>query len=423
MLTIIAFIALMLLVAAGIHIAIALGVVATLMLSFNFNIPIILIAQMAWGAVDGYALVAIPFFIFAGNLMTRGNLAAVLLDLMGSVLRCFRGGIALALSLSSVFFSAVNGSSVACAVAMGPAAVDLLPREGYPKHFAASIVAVNATLGLMIPPSLTFILIGSIVGMPITDLFIAGILPGLLQATLLTAMTLWLSRRHGYGSKTQPSDWKQFRRRLPGASGALLMPVLIIGTIYLGYFTPTEVSALAAIYAVVLVLFIYRTSTVGEVWGTARDSVSQTVMIYGILIGSGLLTAVLTRLGLSSELTAMIAEADIEPWQFLLAINLLMIVLGMFLDGISLIVLLSPVLFPMAHAVGINPIHFAVIITALVEIATLTPPIGLNLFVMSRITKLPVQKITRSVLPFYSVQLLGLLVINAVPLLSLALVP
>jgi len=180
---------------------------------------------------------------------------------------------------------------------------------------------------------------------------------------------------------------------------------------------------LAAIYAVVLVLFIYRISTVGQVWGTARDSVSQTVMIYGILIGSGLLTAVLTRLGLSSELTAMIAEADTEPWQFLLAINLLMIVLGMFLDGISLIVLLSLVLFPMANAVGINPIHFAVIITALVEIATLTPPIGLHLLVMSRITKLPVQTITRSVLPFYSVQLPGLLVINAVPLLSLALLP
>jgi C4-dicarboxylate transporter DctM subunit len=210
---------------------------------------------------------------------------------------------------------------------------------------------------------------------------------------------------------------------LPGATGALLMPVLIIGTIYLGYFTPTEVSALAAIYAVILVLLIYRTATVRDVWGTARDSVSQTVMIYGILIGSGLLTAVLTRLGLSRELTSMIADADIPAWQFLLAINLLMIVLGMFLDGISLIVLLSPVLFPMASAVGINPIHFAVIITALVEIATLTPPIGLNLFVMSRITKLPVQSITRSVLPFYMVQLVGLLLINALPLLSLALVP
>ena len=146
-------------------------------------------------------------------------------------------------------------------------------------------------------------------------------------------------------------------------------------------------------------------------------------MIYGILIGSGLLTAVLTRLGLSRELTAMISDADIQPWMFLLAVNVLLIVLGMFLDGVSLIVLLSPVLFPMANAVGINPIHFAVIITALVEIATLTPPIGLNLFVLSRITELPVQTITKSVLPFYGVQLIGLVIINAVPLLSLALVP
>lgn len=423
MLTVIAFIALLVLVASGIHIAIALGVVATAMLSFNLNIPVILVAQMAWDSIDKYALVAIPFFIFAGNLMTRGNLALILLELMGSILRCFRGGVALALSLSSVFFSAVNGSSVACAVALGPAAVDLLPKEGYPKHFAAAIVAVNATLGLMIPPSLTFILIGSIVGMPITDLFIAGILPGIMQAGLLTIMTLWLSRRHGYGNDTLPPDWHQFRRRLPGASGALLMPVLIIGTIYLGYFTPTEVSALAAIYAVVLVLFIYRTANLREIWKTARDSVSQTVMIYGILIGSGLLTAVLTRLGLSRELTAMISDADIQPWMFLLAVNVLLIVLGMFLDGVSLIVLLSPVLFPMANAVGINPIHFAVIITALVEIATLTPPIGLNLFVLSRITELPVQTITKSVLPFYGVQLIGLVIINAVPLLSLALVP
>ena len=423
MLTVIAFLALLVLIASGVHIAIALGVVATAMLSFNLNIPIIMIAQMAWDSIDKYALVAIPFFIFAGNMMTRGNLALILLELMGSVLRCFRGGIALALSVSSVFFSAVNGSSVACAVAMGPAAVHLLPKEGYPKRFAASIVAVNATLGLMIPPSLTFILIGSIVGLPITDLFIAGILPGILEAALLTGVTLWISRRCGYGNATVPPDWRQFRRRLPGASGALLMPVLIMGTIYLGFFTPTEVSALAAIYAVVLVLLIYRTARARDVWNTARDSVSQTVMIYAILIGSGLLTAVLTRLGLPQELTAMISAANIEPWMFLLAVNVLMIILGMFLDGISLIVLLSPVLFPIATELGINPIHFAVIITALVEIATLTPPIGLNLFVLSRITKLPVQEIAKGVLPFYAVQLFGLLIINMVPWLSLALIP
>lgn len=421
MTTLIAAAALLLLVASGVHIAIALGVVATALLSFNLNIPPILVAQMAWDSIDKYALVAIPFFIFSGNLMSRGNLALILLELMGSLLRRVRGGIALALATSSVFFAAVNGSSVACAAALGPAAVKLLPKEGYPPRFAAAVVAVCGTLGLMIPPSLTFILIGSIVGLPITDLFIAGIIPGILEATLLGLATVVLSRYHRYGNAIQPVDWRGFRRQLPGASGALMMPVLIITTIYMGWFTPTEVSALAAVYALVLVLLVYRTASLRTVWSTARESVLQTVMIYAVVIGSGLLTAVLTRLGLGRELTALLLAHDVQPWQFLIAVNLLLIVVGMFLDGVSMIVLLSPILFPMAIALDINPIHFAVIMTSLVEIATLTPPVGLNLFVMSRIARLQVKAVIAATLPFYFVQLLVLLLINLFPWLSLAL--
>lgn len=421
MTTVLAFLALLLLVGAGVHIAIALGLVATALLSFNMNIPPILIAQMAWDSIDKYALVAIPFFIFAGNLMSRGNLALILLELMGCLLRWFRGGVALTIATSSVFFAAINGSSVACAAAMGPAAVRLLPPEGYPPRFAAATVAVCATLGLMIPPSLTFILIGSIVGLPITDLFIAGIIPGMMSAVMLGVATVWISRRNGYGNRLQPVDWRGFGQRLPKASGALMMPVLIIASIYMGLFTPTEVSALAAVYALVLVLLVYRTASLRDVWDTARDSTLQTVMIYAVVIGSGLLTAVLTRLGLAREITAVLIAWDIQPWQFLLAVNLLMIVVGMFLDGVSMIVLLSPILFPIAMAMDIHPVHFAVIITALVEVATLTPPVGLNLFVMSRIARLPVQEVMRGTLPFFGVQLLGLVLINAFPLLSLAL--
>lgn len=423
MTTAIAFSVMVILIAAGVHIAIALGIVASGLLVFAFDIPFILLAQTAWESVDKYALVAIPFFIFAGNLMSKGDLALIIMQLVGSVVRWFRGGIALAMSLSSVFFAAVNGSSVACSVALGPAAVKLLPEEGYPKKFAASIVAVCGTLGLMIPPSLTFILIGSIVGLPITDLFIAGLLPGIFEAVLLGTAVVFISNKRGYGNDTKPADWALFRKKLPGASGALLLPVLIIGSIYLGWFTPTEVSALAAVYAIILVLFIYKTVTAFEVWDTARSSVMQTVMIYGVLLGAGLLTAVLTRMGLASELTSMLQDSDIQPWQFLLAINVLLIILGMFLDGVSMIVLLSPILFPMATVMGIDPIHFAVIITALVEIATITPPIGLNLFVMSRITKIPLHEMMTSVLPFYATRILALIVINAVPALSLALVP
>lgn len=421
MTTIIAVVALLLLVGAGVHIALALGVVAVGLLSFNFNIPVILVAQMAWDSIDKYALVCIPFFIFAGNLMSRGNLALVILELVGTVIRWFRGGIALALAMSSVFFAAVNGSSVACAVALGPAAVKLMPNEGYNVRFAAALVAVCGTLGLMIPPSLTFILIGSIVGLPITDLFIAGIVPGLFEATLLGITTLIVSRINGYGHVGPRPDWKGFGERLPGAAGALLMPVLIIGTIYVGWFTPTEVSALAAVYAVVLVTLVYRTASLSAVWDTARESVLQTVMIYGVLLGSGLLTAVLTRLGLAAELTGMLKEAQVSPFEFLLAVNLMLIVIGMFLDGVSMIVLLGPILFPMAQAVGVDLVHFAVIMTALVEVATLTPPVGLNLFVMSRITKLPLHAIVRGVLPFYAMRVVALIVINAVPALSLVL--
>ncbi|ORE96025.1 hypothetical protein ATO13_04165 [Stappia sp. 22II-S9-Z10] len=422
MIVAIAIAALLVLLALGVHVSIALGAVAVALSLFSFNIPPVLLAQTAWSSIDSYALVAIPFFIFAGNVMSRGNIALQLLELIGTVVRWFRGGVALALATASVFFAAVNGSSVACAVALGPAAVKLMPNEGYEPRFASALVAVCGTLGLMIPPSLTFILIGATTGLPITDLFIAGLLPGLMEAAMLAITTVWISRSRGYGILAEKADWKSFGQRLPGATGALLMPILIIGSIYAGAFTPTEVSALAAGYAIVLVLFVYRTTTLGTVWGVAKESVMQTVMIYAVIIGAGLLTALLTRLGLANELSAMIRQANVSPWMFLLAVNLMLLVVGMFLDGVSMIVLLAPILFPVASAVGVDLIHFAVIMTALIEIATLTPPIGLNLFVMSRITKLPVQDVIRGVLPFYFTRIVGLIIINLVPALSLVLV-
>ena len=420
--TLVAIIVLFVLVLIGVHIAVALGIVAIFLLLFNFQVPVAIIAQTAWTSVDSYALVAIPFFVFAGNLMSRGNIALVILELIGTLVRPIRGGIALALSIAAVFFAAVNGSSVACAAALGPAATTLLPREGYDRKFAAAVVAVGGTLGVMIPPSLTFILIGSIVGMPVTDLFIAGILPGLMEATLIGAATVIIASVRGYGTRTSAPDWVGFRRRLPTASGALFLPILVVGTIYLGIFTPTEVSALACVYAAVLVLIVYRSASLMDVWSTMRESVQQTLMIYGILIGSGLLTALLTRLGVTDEMKAILLAAEVDKVTFLIVLNLSLIVVGMFLDGISVIVLLSPIVFPLALVVGIHPIHMAVIMTALVEIATITPPVGLNLFVMSRVANVPLHGIIQAIAPFFLVRALALVLINALPWLSLALI-
>ncbi|MCD8503960.1 MAG: TRAP transporter large permease subunit [Burkholderiaceae bacterium] len=197
------------------------------------------------------------------------------------------------------------------------------------------------------------------------------------------------------------------------------MPVLVLGSIYTGFLTPTEVSAFAAAYAAVLCLLVYRSVTLGGIWTVAKDSLLQTTMIFAVVMGGSLVGFVLARMGISAQLVQFITDLNMTAWQFLLAVNILLLILGMFLDGVALIVLTAPLLFPVATALGINPIHFAVIMVANVEIATLTPPIGLNLFVMSGIAKIPVHEVVRGVLPFYAVRILGLMLITYVPAIAL----
>ncbi|PCC98593.1 TRAP transporter large permease [Halopseudomonas pelagia] len=422
MLILLALITMILFLAIGTHAAIAMGLVTTGMILLVAGVPMTVIAQTAFKSVNSYPLMAIPMFVLAGNLMMKGNIAEILIQLIGSVVRRIKGGLALTAMIASVFFAAVSGSSVGSAAAIGSSTVEGLRKENYPPRFSAAIVAVGGTLGLMIPPSLGFILIGSIVGLPIDKLFIAGIFPGLMEATLLMLAVVFFARKNNYGGPVQRADWGLFSRKLPGAAAALAMPVLILGSIYTGFLTPTEVSAFAAAYAALLCLLVYRSVTLGGVWTVARDSLLQTTMIFAVVMGGSLVGFVLARLGVSAMLIEFITEQNITAWQFLIIANLLLLILGMFLDGVAMIVLTSPLLFPVATALGIDPIHFAVIMVANVEIATLTPPIGLNLFVMSGITKLPVHEVARGVLPFYLVRLVGLGLITFIPAISLALV-
>lgn len=407
--------------ALGFHAAIVMGLVSSGLVFSLDNVPITVIAQTAFRSIDSYPLMAIPMFVLMGNVMMRGNIVEVIIELIGSIVRCIRGGLAVTVMLSCVFFAAVSGSSVGSSAAIGAAAVDGLKRESYPPRFSAALVAVGGTLGLMIPPSLGFILIGSIVGIPVDKLFIAGVIPGLMEAALLLLTTVFLARKNGYGSTTHKPDFKGFAKRLPGAGGALSMPVLIFGSIYLGIFTPTEVSAVAAAYAVILCTLVYRTMNLGAVWSAAQDSILQTAMIFAVVMGGSLLGFVLARMGATSSLIGLMESMEMTPWQFLILANIVLLVLGMFLDGVAMIVLTAPLLFPMAIHLGINPIHFAVIMVANVEIATLTPPIGLNLFVMSGIAKIPLEEVVKGVVPFYFTRLLCLALITFVPAISLVL--
>lgn len=408
--------------AIGSHVAVALGLVAAALLLVFGGVPITVIAQTAFKSVNSYALMAIPMFVLAGNLMMRGRIAELMIELVGSLVRAIRGGLAQTVLITSVFFAAVSGSSVGSAAAIGASTVDGLKREGYPVRFAAALVAVGGTLGLMIPPSLGFILIGSIVGLPVDKLFLAGILPGIMEAVLLMIGVAIMTKRNDFGHKTARPDFRGFANRLPMAVPALLMPVLVIGSIYSGFLTPTEVSAFAAGYAALLCLFVYRTVRPGIMWETARESILQTTMIFAVVMGGSLVGFVMARMGVSQSLIGALHAAGTNQYVFLLVVNLILLFLGMFLDGIALIVLTAPLLFPAAVALGIDPIHFAVIMVANVEIATLTPPIGLNLFVMSGIARIPVHEVARGVMPFFAVRLTGLALITYVPAISLALV-
>ena len=421
MLILVALVLLLLFLAIGTHAAVAMGLVtAGLVLAID-GVPITVIAQTAFKSVNSYPLMAIPMFVLAGNLMMSGRIASLMVELIGSLVRAVRGGLAVTVMLASVFFAAVSGSSVGSAAAIGGATVKEMQKERYPARFSAAIVAVGGTLGIMIPPSLGFILIGSIVGIPIDRLFIAGIVPGLMEAAMLLVSTTLFARRHGYGSMTARPDWSGFARRLPLAAPALLMPVVILGSIYGGFLTPTEVSAFAAAYAAFLCLVVYRSVSLGGMWSVARDSMLQTAMIFAVVMGGSLVGFVLARMGISNDLMALIKGLEIGRVEFLLLVTLILLVLGMFVDGVTMIVLTAPLLFPIATSLGINPVHFAVIMVANVEIATLTPPIGLNLFVMSGIAKIPVHEVARGVLPFYLVRITALVLITFIPEISLVL--
>ncbi|OZI24530.1 TRAP transporter large permease [Bordetella genomosp. 7] len=412
---------LLVLLALGAHVGTAMGLMSSAMVMSVDGVPLTVVAQTAFKSINSYPLMAIPMFVLMGNLMMRGNIVALMIELIGSVVRCVRGGLALTVMLACVFFAAVSGSSVGSAAAIGAATVDGLKRENYPPRFSAALVAVGGTLGLMIPPSLGFILIGSIVGLPVDRLFVAGIVPGLMEAALLLLTTAWMTRRGGYGATTVKPDFAGFVKRLPRASGALSMPVLVLGSIYLGIFTPTEVSAVAAGYAALLCVVVYRTMNWRTVWQVSQESILQSTMIFMVVMGGSLIGFILARMGVSASLIGFMERMDMSAWQFLLLANAVLLLLGMFLDGVAMIVLTAPLLFPMATHLGVDPVHFAVIMVANVEIATLTPPIGLNLFVMSGIARIPVEQVARGVVPFYVTRLVSLALITFVPALSLVL--
>lgn len=373
-----------------------------------------------FNAINSFSLTAIAFFILSGTLMDRGQLMQSVIKVTRNKLRKMRGGLGVAMMISCAGFAAMCGTSVASAAAMGNLGIPMMEKEGYPKSFSAAALAAGGTIGILIPPSLSFILIGNLIGENINDLFIAGILPGIIQTVLLSICVVVICRRRGYGvtnieCKTEKSDYIR-------AAWAVVMPVIVLGGIYCGIFTATEAAAISVLYAVIVVVFVYKEADFGTIKETVIASVKMTANLLMILAGAALFGLVLSYSGLPQELVRLVTSSNITKWQFYLLATIVMIVLGCVLDGTTQTVIAVPILWPMAQYFGINPLVFAVYIVATVELATLTPPVGMNLFVVTGISKEPVGKVVKELIPFYLTQLATIAVFALVPQLSTILV-
>jgi C4-dicarboxylate transporter, DctM subunit len=379
------------------------------------------IAQSLYSGLDSFVLLAIPFFILAGNIMLKSGFARYLFDLMQSLVGGVAGGASIGASGASAIFGAMTGSSVASAAALGRVMIPAMGDLGYPRPFTAGLMAAGGTLGILIPPSVTFVIYAEMAQQSVKDLFIAGVVPGLIAAAAIGLVAFASARRKGYGKRAEPFSFQRVWQAFALAGPALAMPAIVLGGIYLGIFTPTEAAAVSAAYGVLVGMFVYRTIRLSDLPSIFIDSARSTGAILFILSGALFVGMVATLAGIPDFIVNAIKALDLSPIGFLLLMNAVLIVLGCFLDGFTLLTVITPLLLPTVNALGINPIHFAIVLTLNIEIAAITPPIGLNLFVITGISGTTMQEVARGCVPFIFALAAVLLLLTFFPGIALVL--
>jgi len=412
---------LMVMLFAGMPIAFGMGISSLVCLLFFGMIKMDGIAPKMFWSVNKFILIAIPFFIVSGNLMMKGGLARPLLELGYALLKRIDGGLAIAVMFAAVIFSAISGVSAALAATLGIIAIPWMMEKGYPKRFCMGLIGAGGTLDILIPPSTVLILYGAVSGESISDLYIAGFLPGFILAVAMS-IEVWLICRHkGYGRPASEDrfSWKEVGDKTKKSFWALLMPFIIMGGIYSGIFTVTEASVVAVFYAVFVCFAVYRNIGIKELVLILNDSVVLTSMIYFILMAATLFGFLVTMEQLSDRLLATMVSVDIKPWMFLAIMNIAIFIMGMFLTPGSIILIVLPIVYPILRQLNISGVHFGILMTINMELAFLTPPVGMHLFVMSAVCKESVTEVIKGVFPFLILLFVGLFVITYFPSVSL----
>ena len=408
---------LLIMLVAGIPIAVALGLSTILSLLLFTNEPTLLIAQKLFVSLDKYALMAIPLFVLMGNFLSQGGAAHRIIRFARSVVGHLPGGLPMSAIFACVIFAAVSGSSPATVAAIGSIMMGAIKDDGYSSRFSVGSIVSSGSLGIIIPPSIVLIVYGVTVDQSIGKLFMAGVLPGIFLGGLLMIVTYVAAVMGGHKRKKMApfsEIWGTFKEAIWG----LFVIIIVIGGIYGGLFTPTEAAAVSAVYAFITVKFIYGDLSWKQIPAVIKSSAATAAMIMFIIANAMIFAHLLTIEQMPQDLANWIISLNLNMYMFLILLNLLLLLAGNFMEPSSLIMILAPLIFPIAVQLGVDPIHLGVIITVNMEIGMLTPPVGLNLFVASGISGLTLQDTIRASMPWFFALLFGLIVITYVPWIS-----
>ncbi|MDH2926585.1 TRAP transporter large permease [Lonepinella koalarum] len=404
----------------GVPIAISLGLSGAVVIMLFSQDKLSSLTIKLFETSEHYTLLAIPFFLLAGSFMTTGGVARRLIDFANATVGHIRGGLAIASVLSCMLFAALSGSSPATVAAVGSIAIAGMVRSGYPIGFGTGIICNAGTLGILIPPSVVMVVYAAATETSVGRLFMAGVVPGFLLGSVLMVAIYVVARIKKLPAQPRASV-KEWLKAAGKAIWGLLLMVIILGGIYSGVFTPTEAAAVAAVYSFVIAVFVYKDVKLRDCPRILLESAKLSVMLMFIIANAMLFAHVLTTEQIPQFITQVVTEMNLQPWTFLVAVNIVLLVAGAFMEPSAVILILAPILFPIATQLGIDPIHLGIIMVVNMEIGLITPPIGLNLFVSSAITGMPLTQVIKAAMPWLMLLLFFLLLITYIPAISLTL--
>jgi len=411
------FVLLIVLMLTGMPISISLGLTVLTFLFTMTDVPIASVALKLFTGIEKFEIMAIPFFILAGNFLTHGGVAKRMIRFATSMIGHYYGGLGLAGVMACALFAAVSGSSPACVVAIGSVILPAMVKQGFPRNFGAGVITTSGALGILIPPSIAMVMYSVSTNVSVGAMFIAGVLPGIAMATALGVTTWFIARKNDYPRMPKASwgeRWTAFRESFWG----LALIVIVMGGIYSGVFTPTEAAAMAAVYAFVVAVFIYKDMPLKRIPKVLRDSASMSAMLLYIITNAVLFSFLMTSENIPQAMADWMIAQGFGPIAFLLVVNILLLMAGNVMEPSSIILIMAPILFPVAIKLGIDPIHFGILIVVNMEVGMCHPPVGLNLYVASGITKMGISELTVAVWPWLLTMLVFLGVVTYWPPLS-----